>query len=69
MTDDQIAAEMKRLGDEFDDMHSDPDFEGHGGSPGEWMIERIDELKTERRRRRSSARQKVKREIQRELEK
>lgn len=23
------------------------DFEGHGGSPGEWMFERMNELETE----------------------
>ena len=48
MTDDQIAAELKQLGDDFDELRRDA--EG-GGSPGEWMVERMDELETERRRR------------------
>ena len=49
MTDDAIAAELARLGKEFDEFCDG--LEGMSGSPGEWMVERMDELETERRRR------------------
>jgi hypothetical protein len=52
MTDDAIAAELTQLGKEFDDFREG--LEGMAGSPGEWMVERMDELNTERRRRRIS---------------
>jgi hypothetical protein len=50
MTDDQLAAELKLLGDQWDESHKDE--EGHGGSPGEWIVERMGELETEQKRRR-----------------
>jgi len=49
MTDDAIAAELKKLGKEWDDFRAD--LESMPGSPGEWMYERMDELETEQRRR------------------
>jgi hypothetical protein len=49
MTDVEIAAEIQKLGDQFDAVRAD--LEGMSGSPGEWMIERIGELETEQRRR------------------
>jgi hypothetical protein len=51
MTDEAIAAELVKLDREFTAMRTDPEFEGHGGSPGEWMVERMDELETEKARR------------------
>ncbi len=51
LTDDQIRSEIERIGKLWDDMMSNPEFEGHGGSPGEWMIERLMELETARDRR------------------
>ena len=50
MTDAEIAAELSKLGAEWDAFASSDD-EGHGGSPGEWMIERMGELETERSKR------------------
>lgn len=50
MADDDIAAELVLLGDRFAE-YRDGIEEGKSGSPGEWIIERIDELETERRRR------------------
>ncbi len=52
------ALTVKRISDELDvlearlrDMHDNPDFDGHCGSPGEWMVERMDDLETELKRR------------------
>jgi hypothetical protein len=52
LLDHEIAHEIRRIGKEWDDMFADPDFEGHSGSPGEWMVERLNELETEQERRR-----------------
>lgn len=51
MTDDELTAELARVEKLWTDMRTDPEFEGHGGSPGEWMVERMDEIETEKRRR------------------
>jgi hypothetical protein len=51
MTDAEIATELKSLGKRWDESRSRSDDEGHGGSPGEWMIERMGELEEEQRRR------------------
>lgn len=49
LTDSQIEDELAALGKLFEDSRSDG--EGHGGSPGEWMVERMGELETEQKRR------------------
>jgi len=51
MTDLAIAAELRRLGRQWDTLGRDT--EGHGGSPGEWMVERMGELETEQKRRKA----------------
>lgn len=50
MTDDEIAAELKKLSDDWGKLRAELD-EGHGGSPGEWMVERMGALETEQKRR------------------
>jgi hypothetical protein len=45
-----LAAELEQLARKWDRLMSD-EFDGHGGSPGEWMVERMDEIETELRRR------------------
>ncbi len=50
MTDAEIASELESLGKKWDAFR-DSDDEGHGGSPGEWMVERMGELETEQKRR------------------
>lgn len=54
MTREQLIAALDLMGDQWDAFRSDID-EGHGGSPGEWMVERMDELETELRRRQTEA--------------
>lgn len=49
LSDEEIAAELDELGKKWDASFADD--EGHSGSPGEWMVERMDELETEQRRR------------------
>jgi hypothetical protein len=51
MTDEQINVEMTLLQTTFDEMRDDAEFDGHSGSPGESLYERMDELETEQRRR------------------
>lgn len=48
MSNAEIKTELANLGDKWDDFRKD--CEG-GGSPGEWMYERMDELATEQKRR------------------
>jgi len=50
LSDGEIAAELADLGKKWDAFTASDD-EGHGGSPGEWMVERMDELETEQKRR------------------
>jgi hypothetical protein len=55
LTDDELNAEEKRVGgawDDFIEQTRDPNYEGHAGSPGEWMDERLCEIATEQDRRR-----------------
>lgn len=52
MTDTEIIEELVELDDMFYEFRKDLD--GMSGSPGEWMVERIDELSTELERRRKS---------------
>ena len=49
MTDDEISLELEALGKRWDAFREDD--EGHGGSPGEWMVERMGELEAEQKRR------------------
>lgn len=54
MTTAEIRDELKKLNsvlDEHEAARRDPDYEGHGGSPGEGMYERHEELSVELRRR------------------
>lgn len=51
LTDDELQGEFQRVCNLIDGFGSDKDFEGHGGSPGEWMHERINEIETEAKRR------------------
>jgi hypothetical protein len=48
MTDAELEAELDQIGREFDQVRCEP---GHGGSPGEGLAERMDEIATELRRR------------------
>lgn len=50
LTDEGISRELEELATRWKASRSG-DSEGHGGSPGEWMVERMDELETEQRRR------------------
>lgn len=50
-----LFAELAEVERKWDDYFSDPDFEGHSGSPGEWMAERMDELRAEIGRRAHSS--------------
>jgi len=45
----QLASELARLEKNWDDMRANLD--GMSGSPGEWMAERMDELRAEQKRR------------------
>jgi hypothetical protein len=58
MTDAQISREMLDLSARFDRLRGDLG-EGHGGSPGEWMYERLNELETEQLNRQKRARKKA----------
>jgi hypothetical protein len=49
MTAGDIRAELASLEIEWHNFRSE--CEGHGGSPGEWFYERMDELTTELKRR------------------
>lgn len=49
LTTRQIRLEIADLGQQWDEFRKDLD--GMSGSPGEWMIERLDELWTELKRR------------------
>lgn len=49
LTTKQIRLELAELDDQWEQFQKD--LEGMSGSPGEWMIERMDELETELKRR------------------
>lgn len=51
LNDDELAAHKADMHRRIDDFFSDDEFEGHGGSPGEWMFERLNEIETEEKRR------------------
>jgi len=46
-----LANELDRLGKQWDESRADPEDEGHGGSPGEWLWESMGEIETEQKRR------------------
>lgn len=49
MTDAEIAVEIFAVEQRFDEYRAACD--GKSGSPGEWLVERLDELETEKLRR------------------
>lgn len=49
MTTKQISDELDVMSERFREYRDN--CEGHQGSPGEWMVERMDELETELKRR------------------
>jgi hypothetical protein len=51
LTTENIIIEINNLNHKWDRMVSDPEFEGHGGSPFEWVDERLQELEYELKRR------------------
>jgi hypothetical protein len=51
LDDADLTAELAEVERKWDAYFSDPYFDGHSGSPGEWMAERMDELRTELARR------------------
>lgn len=53
MSSKQITDELAALDTQWEEYHRD--LEGKSGSPGEWMVERMDELETELKRRRAPA--------------
>jgi hypothetical protein len=53
MTDAEIEAELTSLDGQWDALRASDD-EGHGGSPGESLIERMGELETEQKRRKGA---------------
>lgn len=49
MSDDEITNELGELSAKWGDLRKElEECGGHSGSPGEWMVERMDELETER---------------------
>lgn len=50
MSDEAITHEIADLSRTWDEVRAG---DGHSGSPGEWMLERLDELDAEAARRRS----------------
>ena len=50
VSDSDLENELAKLQKQWDESRSSDD-EGHGGSPGEWMVERMGEIETERKRR------------------
>lgn len=51
MTTPELSAEWRARCAEWDCMMRRRDHDGHGGSPGEWLWERLGELEQELRRR------------------
>jgi hypothetical protein len=54
MTDVELTAEYDSMWGLWDTSREDE--EGHSGSPGEWIMERIDEIETEQKRRKRGSR-------------
>lgn len=50
MTVEEIDSAIKLVGEEYDALVNDPEFEGRGGSPLERFSERLDELETAKKR-------------------
>lgn len=50
LTDEEISSELEELERRWDNVRSG---DGHGGSPGEWIAERMWELEDEQKRRKS----------------
>lgn len=50
MTAEEIDSAIKLVGEEYDALVNDPEFEGRGGSPFERFGERLDELETAKKR-------------------
>ena len=52
MSDNDIETELRKLFAKWDELQKDLDESGGmSGSPGEWMVERMDELEGEKSRR------------------
>lgn len=52
MTENELAAELMRLEVLWDEVNADlVESGGMAGSPGEWIIERMDEIRTEQMQR------------------
>jgi hypothetical protein len=51
LTDAEIVSELTTLGEQWDAFRIGVDDDYGGGSPGEWMVERMGELETEQKRR------------------
>lgn len=52
MTDDELSTERKKLETQWDELQKDlEESGGMSGSPGEWIVERLDEINSERTRR------------------
>jgi hypothetical protein len=56
MTVREIETELAELERRWQEFREGCEGEGGGGSPGEWMIERMGELETEKQRRHDDAR-------------
>lgn len=57
LTDAELIVEQTRVEKLWDSLHEpdeDGEISGRGGSPGEWMVERMDEIATEQARRASA---------------
>ena len=51
MSDEEIASELSSLEEQWKEFHSGDDDDYGGGSPGEWMVERMGELEQEQKKR------------------
>lgn len=52
LTDAELANELARVDELWTELKADlEESGGHGGAPGEWMVERMDEIATEQSRR------------------
>jgi hypothetical protein len=51
LSDSELSLELDALEAKWKKFRSEPDDEGHAGSPGEWTYERMNELETEQQRR------------------
>lgn len=52
MSDNELDAELRELFAKWDDLRKDlEESGGMSGSPGEWLVERMDEIEAEKSRR------------------